>query len=76
MTSFTDKDGSPGNDISSWFSNYLPLTLLTDERRRRVVAAPGEDIVSTYPLDKPAGKGLQAGYQAMSGTSMVRGRRR
>ena len=72
VTSYTDRDGAPGGDSPSSFSNYLPAALATDARRRRVVAAPGEDIVSTFPLDKPPNRGgLPQGYGSMSGTSMV-----
>lgn len=76
MTSFTDKDGEPGNDAFSWFSNYLPAYSLaaTDARRRRIVAAPGDSIISTYPIDRLPTKSLPQGYHSMSGTSMV-GRR-
>jgi hypothetical protein len=71
VTSYTDKDGVSANDAASWFSNYLPVGQLTDARRRRVVSAPGEDIISTYPIDRQGNKGLPQGYQSMSGTSMV-----
>lgn len=41
---------------------------------KRIVAAPGENIISTYPIDRASStKGLPQGYQSMSGTSMVRG---
>lgn len=72
VTSFTDKDGVSGNDAAStWFSNWLPSSQATDARKRRVVAAPGESIFSTYPIDRAGGKNLPMGYQVMSGTSMV-----
>lgn len=74
MTSFTDKDGEAGNDSFSWFSNYLPAYSLSaaDARRRRIVAAPGDSIISTYPIDRLPTKSLPQGYHSMSGTSMVR----
>ncbi|KAI8473102.1 MAG: peptidase S8/S53 domain-containing protein [Monoraphidium minutum] len=72
VTSFTDKDGSSGNDAASeWFSNWLPVTQATDARRRRIVAAPGDSIISTFPLDRPKTKNLPAGYGIISGTSMA-----
>lgn len=73
VSSYTDKDGAPGGDAPSTFSNYLPLGAATDARRRRMVAAPGDSIVSTYPIDRAASRGLPQGYMSMSGTSMVRG---
>ncbi|GBF88068.1 serine protease [Raphidocelis subcapitata] len=72
VTSFTDKDGLPGNDGFSWFSNWLPGTAATEARRRRIVAAPGDSIVSTYPVDRPSkSRGVPLGYHSMSGTSMA-----
>jgi subtilisin family serine protease len=71
VTSFTDRDGAPGGgDAASWFSNWLPASALTAARRRRIVAAPGDSIVSTYPIDRIPVKGLPQGYHSMSGTSM------
>ena len=72
VTSFTDRDGAGGNDAFSWFSNWLPAAAATEARRRRIVAAPGDAIVSTYPIDRPPTKSLPPGYHSMSGTSMVR----
>jgi hypothetical protein len=74
VTSFTDRDGAGGNDAYSWFSNWLPAAAATDARRRRIVAAPGESIVSTYPMDRIPTKNFAQGYHAMSGTSMVSGK--
>jgi len=72
VTSFTDRDGQAGNDAFSWFSNWLPSAQATDARKRRIVAAPGESIISTYPMDRIPVKNLPQGYHSMSGTSMVR----
>jgi hypothetical protein len=72
VTSFTDKDGVPGNDnASEWFSNWLPMSQATDALKRRIVSAPGDNIISTYPLDRPKLKNLPKGYGIISGTSMV-----
>eukprot|EP00878_Enallax_costatus_P042568 GHUV01049970.1.p1 GENE.GHUV01049970.1~~GHUV01049970.1.p1 ORF type:complete len:192 (+),score=27.67 GHUV01049970.1:220-795(+) len=67
VTAISDTDGVPGStdDAASW-SNYLPMPD-ANGTSSRVIAAPGDAITSTYPLNK---SGFNS-YAKMSGTSMA-----
>lgn len=67
VTAISDNDGAvgPADKPPSW-SNYLPLPD-ADNIAARMLAAPGDQITSTYPMDR----GGFNGYARMSGTSMA-----
>ncbi|WIA36077.1 hypothetical protein OEZ86_007429 [Tetradesmus obliquus] len=67
VTAVSDMDGVGGSsDYPPSWSNFVPLPD-TGNFTSRMLAAPGDDVTSTWPLNQPA----FGGYAKMKGTSMA-----
>ncbi|WIA15899.1 hypothetical protein OEZ85_012648 [Tetradesmus obliquus] len=67
VTAVSDMDGVGGSsDYPPSWSNFVPLSD-TGNFTSRMLAAPGDDVTSTWPLIQPA----FGGYAKMKGTSMA-----